>query len=408
MITVKQAEAMILENIFPSAEEWISLPNLRDEWLKQDLAVNQNDPQFHRVTVDGVAIAWHVWNEGHRFFPIAEIDPEQNGPQCLSKPFECLRVRAGDSLPLGADCVVPLGSLTIQDEMACISNALSLRRWDHIQRMGSCYRHGELVLRRGSQLHSPEWAAAASAGVDGLKVAERPQIALVTAGWDKGAELEAAEYECMIGASKYGILSSLRAHGFQKINICRLEERIGAGRYLISQLLNEAQVVIFTDGSMQRMDREIPQAMTKAGVEKVFRRVRQQPGSDFFFGLGPDQQFVFGLPADPWSSLVIVHRFILPALTSIVSGRLPFAKRGQPHGILKQAVYPQQHNTVFIPVTIQFSSEGLIELEIKSSDMELLPGTMLGSDGFIEIESGADSIEERRTVPLWLWRQAWM
>ncbi|MFW7381258.1 MAG: hypothetical protein ACOH5I_20755 [Oligoflexus sp.] len=413
MISVMQAESMILENIFPSSGEWVSLQNLRDEWLTQSVQLDQRDPRFYRVTGDGIAIAWHIWKEGHRFFSLTEQKPVQSSSLSLAKPFEGFWVNAGDPLPFGTDCVVPVASVSIKDGMACVNNSLSLRRWDHVQRLNISGCDDQLILRQGQHLHSPEWAVAASLGLDGLSIAERPKISLFTVGWDRGGNDAQEQVDACSDSdeSRYGILSSLQSHGFQKIEVYRLEDRFSSGRHLIQQILMDSKVLIFTDGAMQRMEQEKPDVLTLAGIEKVFRTVAQEPGSDFFFGLGPHQEFVFGLPKNPKAALIMAHRFILPALASIVSGKKPFAEKGQPRAILRQEVSRSPDMTRFVPVTIRFTESGLIEAQT-IGDAEHSPQNLVGTDGFIELapyfEANVIEMGTQAALPLWLWRQPWL
>ena len=64
----------------------------------------------------------------------------------------------------------------------------------------------------------------------------------------------------------------------------------------------------------------VPEALTAAGVEQVFHKVKLKPGKPLWFGVRPDDaapRLVFGLPGNPVSTLVCFELFVRPALQGL-------------------------------------------------------------------------------------------
>jgi molybdopterin molybdotransferase len=114
--------------------------------------------------------------------------------------------------------------------------------------------------------------------------------------------------------------------------------------------------------------------LKKLGVREVFHRVRQRPGKPLWFGVR-GRQLVFGLPGNPVSCLVCLHRYFLPARE--IELAKPIAR-----GAL----------TVFQPV---FGGKPV--LMNTSGDF----ADLARSDGFVEIPEGVGVI---RRVRYWSWR----
>ena len=113
MIDVAEAEALILAHMprFPAREEPLSA--CVDRVLAEDVGAERDQPPFDRVTMDGIAIAFHEWENGRRNFTVAGTQAAGAPPLAIEAPDQCIEVMTGTVLPEGADTVIPVERVKI-------------------------------------------------------------------------------------------------------------------------------------------------------------------------------------------------------------------------------------------------------------------------------------------------------
>lgn len=80
MITVQQAEDIILSQIQDFGTETISYLHASGRILAEDLTADRDLPPFDRPTVDGIAIRYAAYEKGIRSFGIKAIQSAGEPP----------------------------------------------------------------------------------------------------------------------------------------------------------------------------------------------------------------------------------------------------------------------------------------------------------------------------------------
>jgi len=122
------AEALIRQHVRPLPVESRPLAALAGAVLVQEVRAERDQPPFHRVTMDGIAIASHDWTQGQRRFRIAGTEAAGQRPLPLP-PGECLEVMTGAVLPPGSDCVIPVERLEVADGWLAWTRRSRSSRW---------------------------------------------------------------------------------------------------------------------------------------------------------------------------------------------------------------------------------------------------------------------------------------
>ena len=73
MISVKEAEKLIYENVNPAPVEKIDIRLALGRVLQQDILADRDFPPFDRVAMDGIAVSHESIASGNRSFTIAGI-----------------------------------------------------------------------------------------------------------------------------------------------------------------------------------------------------------------------------------------------------------------------------------------------------------------------------------------------
>ena len=106
----------------------------------------------------------------------------------------------------------------------------------------------------------------------------------------------------------------------------------------------------------------------------------------------PAGQVVFGLPGNPVSALVCLHRYVLPALSHWSGESAPM----RPRRILRGDFTKPMGLTLFLP--IREMSDGTVTPAPVANSGDF--AGLAGSDGFLEVD---ESFAEGRAAPYFPW-----
>ncbi len=70
MISVKEAEELILSRSLPADFTLADIRKIQGEVLRQPIVADRDYPPFNRVAMDGIAISYGSWKEGRRSYEI--------------------------------------------------------------------------------------------------------------------------------------------------------------------------------------------------------------------------------------------------------------------------------------------------------------------------------------------------
>jgi molybdopterin molybdotransferase len=125
----------------------------------------------------------------------------------------------------------------------------------------------------------------------------------------------------------------------------------------------------------------------------LFHKVLQKPGKPVWFGMSRKHQPVFALPGNPVSTLVCLHRYVLPQLGC----------DAEPvQASLATAVAPHPTLTLFLPVrAMRDAKRFLVSPERYGGSGDLV--ALSGSDGFIEVPSARRKLNAGASVTYRAW-----
>jgi molybdopterin molybdotransferase len=369
MISVTQAERLIRSAMKPARTVVVPLAHAAGEVLREPLRADRPLPPFDRVTMDGVALSFDAWKRGCREFCIEGIQAAGKPALRRRSPVGCIEVMTGAVLPAGCDCIVPVEELELRSGWVRVVG--EVKRGQFIHRAGSDARRGQVLVPVGKVLDGPAIAVVATVGKTHVRVAKRPSIAIVSTG-DELVDVGERPLPHQIRRSNsHALAASLRLHGFRDVSLYRTPDN-PQERALRSALA--ADIVLVTGGVSKGRFDFVPEVLKRLGVREVFHRVRQRPGKPLWFGVR-GKTLVFGLPGNPVSCLVCMHRYLF------ASAQIELAKR-----VVRGAL------TVFLPV----SSDAPVKMNTSGDFADLAR-----SDGFVEIPEGSGYV---RRVRYWSWR----
>lgn len=399
MITVNEAQKIIAQHtkLFPAVE--CRLEEAYGAALLEDIFGDRDQPAFDKVLMDGIAINFSKWSEGHRDFKIQGIQAAGTKALKLKNPNDCIEVMTGAVLPEGTDCVIPAEHIQVHEKKAKVDDSIQVKRMQNILRKGSDYKKGALLLKSGTLLTPPAVAVAAAGGKKTLKVSSIPKIAIISTGSelvDLGKPVKPFQIRT---SNSYAVHAALEKNGFHKTQMFHLKDNRQEMLKTLGQIVKTFDVLILSGGvSMGKFD-YVPQVLTKLGVKVLFHKVRQKPGKPFWFGKGKNGLAVFALPGNPASTLVCFYRYVLPQLKY----SLGFIKMPQEFVALGAAVQVSLSLTNFLPVTVNYLKDGQITAKPVSTSGSGDYLALAKSDGFVELKEGHGRFAAKTSVPFYRW-----
>lgn len=379
MISVEQAFAILSTQMPRWTNSEVRLGELSSAPTVEDLRADRDYPPFHRVMMDGVAVSFETYESGRREFIIAGVCAAGQPQGELINSDQCLEVMTGAPLPTGADLIVQYEHLKIADGVARIVVEDERERFDSVHERGSDCARGDILVPAGVLLNGPHWGIAASIGYNKVAIGGRPRIQIISTG-DELVEVEHLPLEHQIRRSNaHALRASLQLYGFGDIELAQLADNESVIRGHYQEASARFDLLIYSGGVSKGKFDYLPSVWKAMGVEEHFHGVSQRPGKPLWFGVdAKTSTAVVGLPGNPVSSLVCLHRYVLEHFGT---GRAVYARLASP---LKFSA----PLTWFVPVKTHYESDGAFvatPLAIQNSGEF---SALAGSDGFVELPLG--------------------
>jgi molybdopterin molybdotransferase len=401
MISVKEAEELILSHCSPSDSTLVDIQNIQGEVLRQPIVADRDYPPFNRVAMDGIAISYSRWQEGGLKYHIENCQRAGEPQKILKNADNCIEVMTGAPLPEGTDTVIRYEDVQITDGSASIDGSLDLKKMQNVHRQGTDCNKGDVLDNGFSILNAPYSAILAAVGFSKVQVSKRPAISVVSTG-DELVRVDDTPSDFQIRQSNSdALISSLRANGFNNIYNCHLHDDEDEIILALSEILRSSDVIIISGGVSKGKVDFIPGALIKLGAQEVFHKVKQRPGKPLWFGIAEENKTVFGLPGNPVSSLICLHRYVLPSLWKSIGINLA---EQRPYAVLEEDYKFEKELTCFLPVKITYSNDGTTTAKPITLSGSGDFTSLAKSSGFIEFEEEESYFEKGNAFPLYLWR----
>ncbi len=398
ILSVSEAQALVYSQVPLRATGTHVLRELSGTVLAQTIQMERDQPPFDRVTMDGIAVNAQRAG-GIRRLRISGTQAAGANPLALQHAEDCIEVMTGAQLPTGCDCVIPVERFNTRDGFAEIDATIQLTSGMNVHRRGSDALAGQTLLQPGMPLGAVEVAIIASAGHAQAVVRSSPRIALISTGDELVEPGQPIESFQIRRSNTYALHAALQQHGHTQIVDAHLPDQLDTLRVRLEQLLQQNEVLILSGGvSMGKFD-FVPQVLTELGVRCVFHKIAQRPGKPLWFGTRDDGRVVYALPGNPVSTLICLHRYVLPGLAhSMNTG---------PHApeLIALASDAKAHDelSVFLPIKLQTDVVGVtraLPCPTRGSGDFI---SLLGTDGFVELPPAQGMISTGTVVSLFRW-----
>ena len=318
MIPFERALEIVLENAVLTGSQRISWQDSLYRILAEGIFSDMDMPPFDKSAVDGFACRKEDLHDTP--LRITGTLPAGTPPTHSVQPGECIRIMTGAMVPKGADCVImveltePAGEEKIR--------FTGTKTETNICYKGENIKTGEQVLEKGTRLLPPQIAVLASTGAVEPLVAKLPRVAVLSTGdelvepWQKPSDAR------IRNSNSSQLMAQLATVPVRADYLGIAPDQEAALLTLLDLAFRDHDGVLLTGGvSMGNFDL-VPGILEQAGVKILFKSVAIQPGRPTLFGTR-GSRFVFGLPGNPVSSLVLFEMLVKPFLLRMMGHDLP-------------------------------------------------------------------------------------
>ncbi|MBK1854039.1 molybdopterin molybdotransferase MoeA [Verrucomicrobiaceae bacterium 5K15] len=315
LISIHEAEKHLLSKLPTMGSEEIDADQALGRRLAVAITADRAIPPYHRVMMDGIAIAYDSFASGLREFAIAGTQAAGQAPISLKNPETCLEVMTGAVLPEGCDCVIKVEDIRVENGIAHLSPTCPAQAGQHIHPMGSDSDTGAVLVPVGAIIGAPEAAIAASVGQTELSVFKLPKILLITTGDEVIPPAESPQPHQIRRSHAPAIGASITGHRLGCLENIHVPDTLDALNAALQQGMETADLILLTGGiSMGKFDYVAPVMKALVG-DPLFHGIAQRPGKPLAFW--PGETPVIALPGNPVSVMACMARYILPALRNM-------------------------------------------------------------------------------------------
>ncbi|MDB5004303.1 MAG: molybdopterin molybdenumtransferase MoeA [Mucilaginibacter sp.] len=395
MITVQQAEKLILENACDFGAEIVLFDQSLDRVLAENIKTDRDLPPFNRVTMDGVGINYSAIEKGTIQFKIKATQAAGDNPIDISADDECIEIMTGAALAASIDTVIRYEDIEINDDKATllISN---VKKDQNIHKQGADKKQGEIILTPGQLITPAVISLVASVGETELRVKRKPKIVILSSG-DELVEVSATPSPYQIRWSNNYMVKAILAQQGLEAAMLHIPDNPEVIKQQIQICLKNYDVILLSGGiSMGKFD-YIPQALKELEVEQIFHKVQQRPGKPFWFGKHSNGVMIFAFPGNPVATFMCMQRYFIPWLhvsMGLSVKQIVYAVLDQDFAFLPQLQY-------FLQVKLSYSEQGqLLATPIEgngSGDFANLADT----DAFMELPLEKNEFKKGEAYQVW-------
>ena len=275
MITVEEAEKIVMSHVMDYGEETINIEETMNKVLREDISADRDFPPFNRVTMDGIAINFEAFKNGKRTFKIEGVAAAGSPQMKLVDSENCLEVMTGAILPENVDTVIRYEDIEDADGIATIIEE-QIKQGQNIHGKGEDRLKGDVILKSGTVLSAAEIGVIATVGKAEISVSKTPRTIIISSG-DELVEIDEKPKAHQIRKSNvYSLLAYLKTFGVEADQV-HLTDDLEDIKNQVAHFLENYDVIILSGGVSKGKFDFIPQAMDELGVEKLFHKITHYP-----------------------------------------------------------------------------------------------------------------------------------
>lgn len=393
MIRITEAEHIVLNTSKDYGNETVPLEQSTGRVLAEPIEADRDLPPYDRVTMDGIAIQYELYELGKRSYRITGTQAAGAEPIAIDKET-CIEIMTGAALPESADTIIRYEDVTIANGEATI-NTDAVKKGQNIHTRGKDVAAGQLLVPAHTKISPAVINTAASVGKASLLVKKHPKVVVISTGEELVAVDESPSPFEIRRSNNYAIAAVLKQEGITA-DMLHIKDDKTAITEIVAKCLTDYDVLILSGGvSMGKYD-YLPQTLGELSVVKHFHKVKQRPGKPVWFGTNPEHKPVFAFPGNPVSAFMCMHRYFVPWLhkSSGISAKPLYAVLDEDYTFKPDLQY-------FLQVKLSSSKDGYIIATPFEGNGSGDFVNLLHTDAFMELPDTQQDFKKGSVYRVW-------
>lgn len=377
--------------------ETVKLSEAYGKCLAEDIYADENIPDFRRATVDGYAVKASDTQGAGESVPVflSVVDEISIGKPALReiKNGECAYVPTGGMIPDGADAMVMVEYTELFDKRdAAVYSSVSAG--NGVVQIGEDAKKGELLLSRGTVLHSAQTGVLASLGKHTVKVYAPWHITIISTG-DELAEVGEEKGRCQVyDINTHALYALAKEQGMTVDKAFSVKDEDEKIEQALKDALLCSDIVVISGGSSQGKKDMTADIIDKIAEPGVWTHgLALKPGKPTIVGMDkPSGTLIIGLPGHPVAAIMVFQLLLVwlqknlrgekeaPGVPAVLSSNIP----GAAGRAVCQTVKLEKEENGYRAIPV-FGKSGLMH-------------TLTQADGYVLVEADKEGICKGETV----------
>ena len=399
MDTISGARERLLQEVGDNflKMETVKLSEAYGKCLAEDIYAEENIPDFRRATVDGYAVKASDTQGAGESVPVflSVVDEISIGKPALReiKNGECAYVPTGGMIPDGADAMVMVEYTELFDKRdAAVYSSVSAG--NGVVQIGEDAKKGELLLSRGTVLHSAQTGVLASLGKHMVKVYAPWHITIISTG-DELAEVGEEKGRCQVyDINTHALYALAKEQGMTVDKAFSVKDEDEKIEQALKDALLCSDIVVISGGSSQGKKDMTADIIDKIAEPGVWTHgLALKPGKPTIVGMDkPSGTLLIGLPGHPVAAIMVFQLLLVwlqknlrgekeaPGVPAVLSSNIP----GAAGRAVCQTVKLEKEENGYRAIPV-FGKSGLMH-------------TLTQADGYVLVEADKEGICKGETV----------
>ena len=399
MIQYKKALLKLKKNKIKIKSELISVESSLNRISALDINSPNNYPAANNTAFDGFAINSKETNKINnkntiKFRIIKTLAAGDNPKIKKIYKFSTIEVTTGAIIRKPFDTVIPIEQIKFfpnSTKPKYIIINKKIKKNNFIRFLGSDFKKGERIIKKGEIVNSQHILAFKTLGVRKILVKKKPRIIFYSTGNEISNKTK-VPYWKVRNSNNYYLKSFLKNLPFNFIEkkILRDNDSIKFKNEIKVNLKSNTDIII-TSGAVSAGKFDfIPKIITNFKLKYFFKGVYIRPGKPIMFAKFKKNKVFFGLPGNPISSAACFRFFVLPFLylsTGVVENK-PIKSK------IKNQLIKKKNFTRFIKGKLSFSKKGIAEFEVYKGQESFRIKPFTNSNAWGLFPSGKDKFKK--------------
>ncbi|GAA0079113.1 molybdopterin molybdotransferase MoeA [Clostridium sp. CTA-5] len=287
--------------------------------LAEDIYSKDNLPPFNKSSKDGYAIKSSETSNCSREnickLKIKGVIKAGDFIEDTLKNGEAYKIMTGTPVPKGADAVVKIEDVEIEDNNLLIFE--EIEKDNNIIKFGEEIKIGDLAIKKNCVIRPVEIGALASLGYSGVNVYKSPTVALIITGdelVDINSNIEKGQIR---NSNEYSLKALVTGLNAEVLSLGIVSDDKETLKEKMKYALENADIVITSGGASVGDYDFVKDILKEIEADIKFSKIAIKPGKPVTFATFKEKLF-FALPGNPSSLITTFQKLVKPSIEKMM------------------------------------------------------------------------------------------